>query len=368
MLGKVLVSFFSSTNSSRNPLCTRSRLPMSSSFSSWSCSHCTFLNPPSQKLSCQMCLSASVTAGSGEASSLSVGVAASPGRWPCSACTYLNRHGSAFCEVCGTRSAPFSRLLADDLDPDELAATGSVFLPLQRCGSKRPIPVESSRNVGPVEKLSRSEKHEHMDLSSDSDQSSDLYILKILSYNVWFREDLEVHRRMEALGNLIQQHLPDFICFQEVTPNIYEIFERSKWWKAYRCSISQDLVGERPYFCMQMSKLPVEAFNCKPFANSIMGRELCSAEIKLTSGKRLVIATSHLESPCPAPPKWDQMYSAERVSQAKDSLNNLKNSRNVIFAGDMNWDEKSDGAFPLLRRGVGRCMDCPKEWRKWLDI
>ncbi|KAK8926291.1 hypothetical protein KSP39_PZI018161 [Platanthera zijinensis] len=107
-----------------------------------------------------------VTAGSGEASSLSVGVAASPGRWPCSACTYLNRHGSAFCEVCGTRATPFSRLLADDLDPDDLAATGSVFLPLQRCGSKRPIAVESSRNVGPVEKLSRSEKHQHMDLSS----------------------------------------------------------------------------------------------------------------------------------------------------------------------------------------------------------
>ncbi|KAK8957518.1 hypothetical protein KSP39_PZI000216 [Platanthera zijinensis] len=127
MLGKVL--FLSSTDSSWNFLCTTSRLPMSSSFSSWSCSHCTFLNRPSQKLSCQMCLS------------------------------------SAFCEVCGTRAAPFSRLLADDLDPDDLAATGSVFLPLQRCASKRPIAVESSRNVGPVEKLSRSEKHQHMDLS-----------------------------------------------------------------------------------------------------------------------------------------------------------------------------------------------------------
>lgn len=164
---------------------------------------------------------------------------------------------------------------------------------------------------------------------------------------MWFREDLEVHRRMEALGNLIQQHLPDFICFQEVTPNIYEIFHSSKWWKAYRCSVSRDLAAERSYFCMQMSKLPVEAFNCKPFANSIMGRELCSANIRLTSGKSLVIATSHLESPCPAPPRWDQMYSAERVAQAKESLAHLKNSHNVIFAGDMNWDDKLDGAFPL---------------------
>lgn len=38
--------------------------------------------------------------------------------------------------------------------------------------------------------------------------------LKILSYNVWFREDLEVHKRMKAIGDLIQLHSPDLICFQ----------------------------------------------------------------------------------------------------------------------------------------------------------
>lgn len=42
----------------------------------------------------------------------------------------------------------------------------------------------------------------------------DRSMIKILSYNVWFREDLELHGRMEALGNLIEQYAPDFICFQ----------------------------------------------------------------------------------------------------------------------------------------------------------
>lgn len=37
--------------------------------------------------------------------------------------------------------------------------------------------------------------------------------VKILSYNVWF-VDLEMHKRMEALGELIQLHSPDVICFQ----------------------------------------------------------------------------------------------------------------------------------------------------------
>lgn len=38
--------------------------------------------------------------------------------------------------------------------------------------------------------------------------------MKILSYNVWFREDLELHKRMKAIGDLVQLHSPDLICFQ----------------------------------------------------------------------------------------------------------------------------------------------------------
>jgi tyrosyl-DNA phosphodiesterase 2 len=40
-----------------------------------------------------------------------------------------------------------------------------------------------------------------------------LSTLKILSYNVWF-QDLEIDKRMEALGDVIQLHAPDVICFQ----------------------------------------------------------------------------------------------------------------------------------------------------------
>ena len=97
---------------------------------------------------------------------------------------------------------------------------------------------------------------------------------------------------------------------------------------------------------LQLSKLPVKSFSCKPFSNSTMLRELCMAEIEVR-GKLLIVATSHLESPCPAPPKWDQMHSEERIAQAKEAVNLLKKFPNVVFCGDMNWDEKSDGKFPL---------------------
>ncbi|KAI3741029.1 hypothetical protein L1987_58693 [Smallanthus sonchifolius] len=96
-----------------------------------------------------------------------------------------------------------------------------------------------------------------------------------------------------------------------------------------------------------LSKLPVKSFSCEQFSYSAMGRELCVAEVLERGDTSLVVATSHLESQCPGPPKWDQMYSKERVKQANEAVNFLKKNPNVILCGDINWDEKVDGEFPL---------------------
>ncbi|KAL6562261.1 hypothetical protein OROGR_003268 [Orobanche gracilis] len=183
--------------------------------------------------------------------------------------------------------------------------------------------------------------------TSETHQSSESKMWKVLSYNVWFREDLEMRERMRALGNLIEQHSPHVICFQEVTPNLYEIFQRSRWWKGYRCSIPDEVSFPGGYFCMQLCRLPVKSYSQKPFHNSIMGRQLCVAEIEMQPDIAITVATSHLESPCPGPPKWDQMYSKERVDQANEAVRFLDKNRNVIFCGDMNWSDKLDGPFPL---------------------
>ncbi|KAJ9136360.1 hypothetical protein P3X46_033448 [Hevea brasiliensis] len=183
--------------------------------------------------------------------------------------------------------------------------------------------------------------------TEDISSSAILSSIKILSYNVWFREDLELNERMKALGDLIQLHSPDVICFQEVTPNIYDVFRQSSWWKAYQCSVANEMAYLRRYFCMQLCKLPVKSFNSRPFNNSVMGRQLCFVELEVQPNKPLVVATSHLESPCPAPPTWDQMFSKERVDQVTEATDFLKKNPNVIFGGDMNWDDELDGQFPL---------------------
>ncbi|XP_050203664.1 uncharacterized protein LOC126653770 [Mercurialis annua] len=345
---------------------------------SWTCKKCTFINDnsSSSKPTCQICLSPpsppSILSSNQETP-----------KWSCKACTFLNPYkNTTSCEMCGSTASLSSLSSFDDLNDITAldSSVGSVFLPLRTC--KRKIS-DSSSSMDETDQNSlqfrgfrglKACNKAVVNVDDGDDQRSvklggfqgfgasnkavtvvkddfiplaTLSSFKILSYNVWFREDLELHKRMKAIGDLIQCHSPDVICFQEVTPNIYDIFRQSSWWKVYRCSLSNDAANSRPYFCMQLSKLQVKSFSTKPFNNSIMGRELCIVELELPPSKSLVVATSHLESPCPAPPKWDQMFSKERVVQANEATSLLKNNPNVIFCGDMNWDDKSDGGFPL---------------------
>ncbi|XP_015063827.1 uncharacterized protein LOC107009074 [Solanum pennellii] len=350
---------------------------------SWSCSSCTFLNPPSQKSSCQICLSDSPLS-----ISLDPSISVPKPKWPCKACTFMNPYHSISCEICGNRvsASGLATLETEDDDDDLSSSVGNVFLPLRPCNkgkviNRAPIMVQDdvkdsvrARCANAANKRKNREEpsgveDDEVDAAmgyrgvkvaatkaieqSDSVEqelgktfsTSKSKVLKILTYNVWFA-DIEMNKRMKAIGNLISLHKPDVICFQEVTPEIYDIFQHSGWWKMYSCSISNVMELTRGYFCMQLSKLAVKSYSCKPFSNSIMGRELCIAEIEVEKDTTLVVATSHLESPCPGPPKWDQMYSKERVQQAKEAVELLERKRNVVFCGDMNWDDKLDGQFP----------------------
>ncbi|XP_021766863.1 uncharacterized protein LOC110731319 [Chenopodium quinoa] len=216
--------------------------------------------------------------------------------------------------------------------------------------SRKIVSVEDSENGFDLAKVGKAKAgtSDSKEIAEDTEIEEVSGVIKILSYNVWFKEELEVHKRMQAIGDLIELHSPDVICFQEVTPNIYDIFRTSAWWKKYQCSVTYERASSEMYYCIQLAKLPVKSFRCKPFSNSQMCRDLGVAEIVVNQNKSLVVATSHLESPTPGPPTWDQMNSKERVEQAKEAINQLKRHPNVIFCGDMNWDDNLDGKFPYL--------------------
>ncbi|XP_047075819.1 uncharacterized protein LOC124685829 [Lolium rigidum] len=324
-----------------SPPSSSSRFPSPGRPDQWACARCTLCNPGSLA-ACDACGAARP-----EASDLGAvaGGSSLPPQWICARCTLSNPKSLATCGACAA-ARPAEVEAADDADALDLSAiAGAAFLPLRGCSRKRARAaspdVVVDEGAGSDQKEETTAEKEEVNAEAHLDKKT----IKVMTYNLWFREDLELSKRMKAIGDLIQHHDPDLICFQEVTSNIYQLLQKSGWWQEYKCTLSDNLAMymDRPYFCMQMSKLPVISVKCLPFGNSIMGRELSISEIKIEGAIKLVLATSHLESPC----RWDQMYSKERVTQANESMRILGRFRNVIFGGDMNWDDKGDGPFPL---------------------
>jgi hypothetical protein len=66
--------------------------------------------------------------------------------------------------------------------------------------------------------------------------SSSMRQATILTWNVWFREDLALEERM-ILGisaKVVEYGYPDFILVQECTPDILEIWmQKAPWWEKY---------------------------------------------------------------------------------------------------------------------------------------
>uniref|UniRef100_M8CCU4 Uncharacterized protein n=1 Tax=Aegilops tauschii TaxID=37682 RepID=M8CCU4_AEGTA len=74
-------------------------------------------------------------------------------------------------------------------------------------------------------------------------------------------------------------------------------------------------------------------------ADIIPGLELGS----MTAMKPIRIATTQLEPPCPP----ESVRCMERYTQAEHSMAALSSAENVVFGGDMSWDDNMDLPFPL---------------------
>ncbi|KAL6656591.1 hypothetical protein ACP70R_004371 [Stipagrostis hirtigluma subsp. patula] len=173
--------------------------------------------------------------------------------------------------------------------------------------------------------------------------------IKFLTYNVWSREDMVVRARMQALGLLVLRQKPDVIFFQEVTPHILRIFQSHHWWEWYTCSAVEEATAPGQHFCLLLSKLPIEGFCRWPLRNSSARRCYLEASVNPGGGmKPIHVATAHLESPDPPA----TMRCVERAVQAEHILSALNREDNVVFGGDMSWDDKVDLPFPLLEGWV----------------
>ena len=193
--------------------------------------------------------------------------------------------------------------------------------------------------------------------------------VRVLTYNVWFAEDVALADRVQGLSDVVVESDPHVLCLQEVTPNILMLLHAMPWFEEYKCTPPP----AQQYFTVVLFKQSLHKKDKttrlvrRNFPNSRMGRYADGvAGIECGGGRELTVMSSHLESFI----SKTQTSSGERVAQLKDALRVLDGivdrraaerekttpgvqstksggCRNALFAGDTNWDETTDGEVPL---------------------
>ena len=102
--------------------------------------------------------------------------------------------------------------------------------------------------------------------------------VNLLTLNIWFGEH-KVKERMAAIGHTVETLSPAIITFQEVTNNNLGFLQSQPWFSRYHM-----VPNKRPanqYFVIILSVYPILKWRNIPFKNSIMGRNLLLAELKV---------------------------------------------------------------------------------------
>jgi hypothetical protein len=196
--------------------------------------------------------------------------------------------------------------------------------------------------------------------SSCQRQRPALTELRMLTYNVWFKWEVQGTQRMDAIGDLVTEHSPHFIALQECIPGYVKYFETKRWYQDYHSSYERHRDDAIPYFTVLLWRKGIEEHGKRAsavsfdFRKSIMGRDLKMVKLQLHGGLTVVVSTSHLESPLGGKAK---SYTHERQGQMREVLERLGEDDGgagadlVLFGGDMNWSDKRDGN-PLASTGT----------------
>lgn len=109
---------------------------------------------------------------------------------------------------------------------------------------------------------------------------------KVMTYNWGGEAESMLEGRSFALEAVINNHNPDMICLQDVTPQAHQYLQKFDWWKNFFCSLHVPKAAHKACYHLQMGKFPVE-FSTEPFANSAMHMGLSLADNLLTNEKKL---------------------------------------------------------------------------------
>ena len=217
--------------------------------------------------------------------------------------------------------------------------------PLDDCipsyiSKKRSKQQTKQRKQGNDNNYNQSYKEDKEKIKNDNDKRE---MLTYITWNVWHNNKLELIKRMEAIGDIIELNKADIVCFQEVSPFMLDILQHGSWYTNgnYSSTILPSfgvLAGLRDFnVIMTKHEFVRDSIQFIPFSNTSR-RHLIITPIKLkNNGNKIVYAaTSHLEY------RASDRGKEERKRQIKYSMELLDDKQfnnNVIFGGDMNWHD-----------------------------
>jgi len=371
----------------------------------WTCAKCTFINENDGTMKCFLCESLRDDKGIGDI--IVNAFSDDNDEWTCHLCTLKNPSSTSFCQACetqkllitekekdpdtGGKSYDNHKKVAGDLNNHgksivsgnfdsnvnsnaSFSANGDYTNAKNHFNNSKRKRIQDESDWPSLKHFKASDDGVQIiekPISANNDGLVKCEQIKMLIWNVWF-EPVYMKERMEAIGRYVEKYQPDVIGFQEVTPKVLVIFKNLAVFKPYLNNTS-DPVPQTPYFTLLLSKykMKVSRFD---FKNSIMGRDLAYGEIKILKpihqqGKEefkeceICFATTHLESPIPP-----QMYCAQRKKQVLDAFNILEKKKNVIFGGDVNWNDQDTSGNEDNSRS-DNILPIPSNWSDvWLDF
>lgn len=170
----------------------------------------------------------------------------------------------------------------------------------------------------------------------------------LLTWNIWFDEHQREHRTKE-LYKEIQQHKPDIVALQEVTPTSMDVL--TSLVKEYH------IVGapiRQSYDTLILTKFPVLNWQRYQLPETKMGRNLLLAEL-IISDKTYHFGTFHLES----------LFRSKQDEQVK--LSQLEyieviTPPNTILMGDTNFKNTTDISSKSNLQDIYELIDMPKAY------
>jgi len=171
------------------------------------------------------------------------------------------------------------------------------------------------------------------DVTVDADSTRD--DLTLATYNIWLSGH-HSDERYGAIAQMLSEHSPDVVVFQEVTPRALAAFLAQPWIREryYRAAVTGNEFGD--YGQLILSRLPISRVTYTHLPTSI-GRGLLQAELTV-NGRALAICSVHLES--------GRRASRLRARQVDRVFSAVGAAEDVVLCGDFNMRDDEDGRIP----------------------